>query len=101
MGVRVENLLKFLLGKKAEDCVTGITGVITSVTFDLFGCVQGLLTTQIDGSEKSFWYDICRLKVSVSDSPVLPVPNFEVILAEKEGDGPGTQLNGPANKPIP
>ena len=43
-----------LLGRKVEDKVTGIKGVVTSVSFDLYGCIQAVITTPAkDGEYKS------------------------------------------------
>lgn len=67
-----------LLGFRVEDRVTGLVGVITSVTFDLYGCIQGLVTPPAENSkrEESWWCDVSRLKV-LSDQPVMDQPNFE------------------------
>ena len=32
-----------LLGYKVKDSVTGFTGVVTSISFELYGCVQALV----------------------------------------------------------
>ncbi len=37
-----EHLCK--LGLKAEDMVTGFKGVVSTVSFDLYGCIQAVLT---------------------------------------------------------
>lgn len=67
-----------LLGRKATDKVTGFKGVITSVSFDLYGCVQVIITPVVDKDGKnadSCWYDITRLTVGKSKS-VMELPNF-------------------------
>lgn len=93
MSVEIKNHLS-KLGFKCRDKVTGIEGVITSVTFDLFGCVQALVNPGVDKDKKPsecFWYDINRLKI-LGNSPVMEVPNFdfgEVAQGKK----------GPADKP--
>ena len=83
-----------LLGKKAEDKVTGFKGVITTVSFDLYGCIQVILDPPIkkDGSRTDGkWFDVSRLNVT-GKIPVMVVPNFAV------GDvAEGKQ--GPAEKP--
>ena len=33
-----------LLGHKVEDKVTGFKGVVSSLSFDLYGCVQAVVT---------------------------------------------------------
>jgi len=69
-----------LLGFKVKDSVTGFKGVCTSICFDLYGCVQGLVTTPVtekNGEKKadSWWFDTKRL-VRESDYPVMAVPHF-------------------------
>jgi hypothetical protein len=34
-----------LLGTKVRDVVTGFVGIVTSVSFDLYGCVQAVVVT--------------------------------------------------------
>ena len=78
-----------LLGLKVKDLVTGREGVVTSVSFDLFGCVQGLMNAGLDKEGKpieGYWYDVARLKV-LSTKPVMPVPSFAIV-------------GGPERKPI-
>ena len=68
-----------MLGFKAKDKVTGREGVITSVSFDLYGCVQLLLTplVQADGKQaETNWYDEKRLRVLDKRKRVMPVPDF-------------------------
>jgi len=83
-----------LLGMKAKDCVTGAEGVITSISFDLYGCIQAVVTpgANADGKlESGRWFDVQRLKVTDKKS-VMERPNFEhgpVALGKK----------GPAEKP--
>lgn len=83
-----------LLGMKVEDKVTGFNGVVTSVCFDLYGCVQGLVHPGADNDGKlrdQCWFDVARLSVT-SDGPVMDRPNFEY--------GPQAEgRQGPAEKP--
>lgn len=68
-----------LLGHKATDCVTGVEGIVDSICFDLYGCVQASLNVGVDKDGKrkeGFWFDIKRLKV-VSTKPVMKVPDFD------------------------
>lgn len=77
-----------LLGKKVQDKVTMTKGVVTSISFDLYGCVQAIVNPGIDkagASRDSQWFDISRLKVT-SDKPVMEVPTFGLV-------------KGPAAKP--
>ena len=66
-----------LLGKKAKDSVTGQEGVVTTISFDLFGCVQAVITPAakdgklLDGN----WMDVTRLEI-LDHEPVMSLPNF-------------------------
>ena len=67
------------LGLIAEDLVTGKKGVITSVAFDLYGCIQVILTTQINETSNESnqeWYDVARLKI-LNKRPVMKQPDFD------------------------
>lgn len=67
-----------LLGLKAKDKVTGFTGVIATMSFDLYGCVQAVLTPPVDkdGEMKDGkWFDVTRLKI-LDDTPVMDQPDF-------------------------
>lgn len=82
-----------MLGLKVEDKVTGMKGTVTSVSFDLYGCIQAIIHPGVvDGKmAEQQWFDIARLTV-LDPIPVMKQPNFEV----------GPQANGdqgPADKP--
>jgi len=83
-----------LLGKHVRDKVTNFSGVVTSVSFDLYGCIQAVVTPPMDAEGKkpdSCWFDVTRLAVTHWE-PVMPVPDFTT--------GPIAQgLKGPAEKP--
>jgi hypothetical protein len=82
-----------MLGHEAEDQVTGFKGVVSSVCFDLYGCVQSALTPKVtaDGKlEDGRWFDAKRLKIT-SDKPVMEAPKFASLRAGEE--------IGPAEKP--
>lgn len=92
----MENILTHLgkLGFKVKDKVTGIEGVITSVSFDLYGCVQTIVVRGLDKDGKkheSCWFDIARLELT-SKKPVMVIPDFiEGAVAEGR--------KGPTEKP--
>ena len=68
-----------LLGMKVEDKVTGFKGVVASISFDLYGCVQAIVNPGVDATGKAMdhnWFDIARLKVT-SDEPVMDRPNYD------------------------
>ena len=70
-----------LLGLKAKDNVTGYFGVITSVSFDLYGCIQAVLTPPYEGDDGKYpsgtWFDVTRLKIT-GKKPVMQLPNFDM-----------------------
>ena len=85
-----------ILGKAVRDKVTKFTGVATSVSFDLYGCIQVVVTPERLASaphhSESAWYDIGRLEVTDS-TQVMPVPDFS------RGQKPSRE-KGPAPKPM-
>lgn len=83
-----------LLGRKAKDKITGLTGVVVSISHDLFGCVQATLHTGVDKDGKhmeQFWYDVSRLEVL--DEPRVMTP------PEVSNTPPSSYDKGPAAKP--
>lgn len=83
-----------LLGLTARDKVTGFEGVVSTVSFDLYGCIQAVLVPPLDKEGKKqdgCWFDVSRLTV-VNDTPVMEVPDFT--------EGPVAEgRKGPAEKP--
>jgi hypothetical protein len=85
-----------LLGLRAKDKVTGFEGTISSVCFDLYGCVQCILTPRQDEAGKtpmSQYFDVQRLDIKPEER-VMPVPDFEAQAAEPSAYG-----HGAAEKP--
>lgn len=82
-----------LMGLKAKDRVTGFSGVVECVSFDLYGCVQVTLRPEADKKDgkprDAHWFDHKRIEV-LSKTPVMAVPNFDI--------APGIE-RGPAQKP--
>ena len=82
-----------MLGRRAEDRVTGFKGVIASIYFDLYGCIQAVVTPPVgaDGKKSdAACFDVARL--SVAGEPVMPRPNWEF--------GPFAEgKHGPSEKP--
>lgn len=75
-----------LLGLRVRDRVTGSVGVVTSVSFDLYGCVQGLLDppTGEDGKKgERWWYDTKRLEV-LDSTPIMELPDFSDVPGGQE-----------------
>lgn len=82
-----------MLGLRAKDVVTGFTGVISTISFDLYGCVQFVVTPEADKDGKlaqGHWFDAKRLTL-LTDTPVMAVPSFATMPARTE--------RGPAAKP--
>lgn len=83
-----------LLGLRVEDRVTGFTGVVSSICFDLYGCIQAVVNPGLNKDGKlgeQTYFDVNRLKV-LSDEPVMARPNFD-FGAQADGN------QGPAEKP--
>ena len=84
-----------LLGLQAEDKITGFSGTIDSICFDLYGCIQASLRPKMDKDGKidqGHWFDVTRLKIN-EKKRVVDFPNFyEGYVAEGR--------KGPASKPV-
>lgn len=68
-----------LLGTRVRDKVTGLQGVVTSISFDLYGCIQAVVHPGmgVDGKVMDqTWFDVSRLAVTGSNQ-VMERPNFE------------------------
>lgn len=86
-----------MLGLRVRDKVTGFTGIVESIGFDLYGCVQAIVKPVADekGDVKDGrWHDIQRLVV-VDEQRVMPVPSFDHFATLE-----GVHQKGPAEKPI-
>lgn len=67
-----------LLGLKCKDSVTGLEGVITSMSFDLYGCVQAIVHPGLDEKgimQDTLWFDVARLEI-LDKTPVMKQPDF-------------------------
>lgn len=88
-----------LLGMRVEDRVTGICGIVTSMSFDLYGCIQAIVHPGKDKDNKmmeSLWLDVNRLRV-LETEPVMERPNFnwtpEALNAGKKGPSERPKMN--------
>ena len=84
-----------LLGKPARDLVTGHEGVVTTISFDLYGCVQVVITPLAREGKVlcGDWFDVTRIEI-LDDEPVMALPDFEKgYVAEGK--------KGCATKPLP
>jgi hypothetical protein len=85
-----------LLGLKVKDRVTQFEGIVTSVGFDLYGCIQAVVTPEMTAPAKvedSRWFDTSRLEI-LHAIPVMAVPQYGVVPKS-------TQVPGGFDKPIP
>ena len=67
-----------LLGYKAKDKVTGFSGIIDSVCFDAYGCIQVSLKPPMnkDGEvPQGYWFDVTRIDIDTKKR-VIDMPNF-------------------------
>lgn len=80
-----------LLGFPLKDKVTGQTGVATSISFDLYGCIQVAITPLTkDGTvNNGNWFDVGRIE-KTGNKRVLPLPNFHkgYVAEGKKGASP-------------
>ena len=87
-----------MLGLRARDKVTGLEGVIESVSFDLYGCVQVALRppmTKEGDLKDGRWFDIQRVVAIDGGQRVMPVPSFKSLATPE-----GVHRHGPADKPL-
>lgn len=75
-----------ILGHEATDKVTKFKGVVTSLSFDLYGCVMAWVTPKHDPVKKpeGQWFDYKRLEIA-SRPPVLQNPFLETRRAREPG----------------
>lgn len=100
------NTDKFLdcLGYRCRDRVTGISGVITHVGFDLYGCIQVIVNPgkRSDTSvSDTIWMDINRLEIDTSERVMEP-PRFQDVDPDSLGVkmvGKKPAGNGPCDIP--
>lgn len=84
-----------LLGRTATDKVTKFRGTVTTISFDLYGCVQAIVTPPVGEKlelRDGRWFDVCRLHVY--GERCMEPPNFE--------EGPEARgEKGGYDKPLP
>jgi len=72
-----------VMGHKVRDRVTGFVGVVESISFDLYGCVQAVVRPPVDAAKpaelgEGRWFDAKRLEI-IGETRVMEVPAFDVI----------------------
>lgn len=69
-----------LMGYEVQDRVSDFCGVVISISFDLYGCVQAdVRSKKLDKDGRltvGHWFDVGRLKV-LTKKPLMEQPNFE------------------------
>ena len=82
-----------MLGRIGTDKVSGFKGVVSSISHDLYGCVQVILAPRVDKDGKkpdAHWFDVSRIELE--GEPVMERPNWEL--------GPVAEgRHGPSEKP--
>ena len=85
-----------LLGHKVKDKVSDFEGVVISISFDLYGCIQADVRPTTLNKDNNIimgsWLDVNRLIV-LTKKPLMDAPNFEY------GDI-AKGKKGPANLPM-
>lgn len=85
-----------LLGHKVKDRVSNFEGVVISMSFDLYGCIQADVrpfTLDENGQvQNGIWMDVSRL-IIVSGKALMDAPDYKY---GKISEG----KKGPANLPV-
>jgi hypothetical protein len=90
-----------LLGLKVKDKVTGCVGIVESISYDLYGCVQAVVKPPVD--EKGAivdgrWFDVSRLEV-LDLTPVMAIPGNRFSVERRADPTPSRSFSGPCEKP--
>lgn len=78
LKMKMQKHLK-LLGFPVKDKVTGYEGVVTSINFELYGCIQAIVSGKLDAKgeiPQGKWFDVTRLEIQSID-PVMLQPDFK------------------------
>lgn len=90
-----------LLGLKVRDRVTGFTGVASSICFDLYGCIQAIVSPAVDDKgamPDGKWIDVSRLEV-LDAAPVMEIPGGRFTVERTDAPAAPTDHPGPNEKP--
>lgn len=84
-----------LLGMRVRDAVSGFEGVVESIAYDLYGCIQAVVRPPVSKEKPNDipdgrWLD-CKRLVVLDRKAIMDVPNF--FTAPR-----GAEI-GPADKP--
>ena len=85
------------LGMTVKDRVTGFSGMVSSVTFDAYGCIQAFVTPRMVEAKlgDGHWFDLSRLMLG---DRVMVAPTFGATIESIPG---GNALPRPAQLPMP
>lgn len=100
MSIKINDHLN-LLGHRVTDRVTGMGGIVTSISFDLYGCIQAVLHPGLkpDGTMgDQLWFDVARLEVHTVE-PVMQRPAYEYDDADAKAAAVAAGNRGAADKP--
>ncbi len=86
MSNEVNNVNLELLGMEVVDAVTNFKGVVSSISYDLYGCIQAVVSPYVNekgevGSGK--WFDTIRLK-ETGPSRAMTLPVFADYAVDRE-----------------
>lgn len=83
----MRNEIEKFLGMAVRDRLSGLTGIVVSVSYDVSGCVQGFVRPKNKDNKISegFWIDTKQL-IMLKYPRAMPVPDF--------GNPPGAQELG-------
>jgi len=90
-----------LLGLKVRDKVTGAIGIVESISYDLYGCVQAVVRPPVDDKGvvvDGRWFDVNRLIV-IEGNPVMEIPGDRFNVKRSANPQPSRNFTGPAEKP--
>ncbi len=87
-----------LLGQRVRDRVTKMEGIVTSLSFDLYGCIQAVVHPGLEKESQKIaeqhWFDVLRLEV-LDEEPIMERPGYNFTPDAISGG-----LKGPAEKPL-
>jgi len=85
-----------LLGKRVVDRVTGFRGVVTCISYDLYGCIQAIVKPLV-GKDNTLqevqWFDVSWLE-ELNSTPVMPMPDFNRSYIAQGNKGPAEKPCG-------
>jgi hypothetical protein len=91
-----------LLGLRVRDRVTAFEGVVESICYDLYGCIQAAVRPQklneMGEIAEGRWMDVMRLEV-LDEKPVMEVPGKRFVVERSSEPTRQTNTSGPAEKP--